>query len=76
MEMVFNNNKKGGVYTMAGMRRFKCYGCNHEWEIAYGLGRPDECPQCKNTNIHRAEQDRGYARSGRGGGFGYGCRRS
>ncbi len=34
---------------MAGMRRFKCYGCNHEWEIAYGLGRSNECPQCKNT---------------------------
>lgn len=41
---------------MAGMRRFKCYGCNHEWEIAYGLGRPNECPQCKNTNIHRADK--------------------
>lgn len=67
---------EGGVYTMTGMRRFKCYGCNHEWEIAYGLGRPNECPQCKNTNIHRAETDRGYARAGRGGGFGHGCGRS
>jgi len=66
---------EGGVYTMTGMRRFKCYGCNHEWEIAYGMGRPSECPQCKNTNIHRAETDRGYARVGRGGGFGHGCRR-
>ena len=66
---------EGGVYTMTGMRRFKCYGCNHEWEIAYGLGRPNECPQCKNANIHRAEMDKGYARAGRGSGFGRGCRR-
>jgi len=61
---------------MDSMRKFKCYDCNHEWEIAYGVGRPNECPQCKSMNIHRAEQDRGYARSGRGGGFGHGCRRS
>lgn len=69
---------EGGVYKMLGMRRFKCYDCNHEWELPYGTGRPTECTQCKSKNIHRAEQDRGYARVGRGVGFGYGkgrCRR-
>lgn len=63
---------------MAGMKRFKCYDCKHEWEIPYGIGRPTECPQCKSKNIHRAEQDRGYSRVARGVGFGYGkgrCRR-
>jgi predicted DNA-binding protein (UPF0251 family) len=64
---------EGGVYRMANMRKFKCYDCNHEWEMPYGTGRPQECPQCKSKNIHRAEEDRGYARAGRG--FGRGCRR-
>jgi len=59
---------EGGVYRMANMRKFKCYDCNHEWEMPYGTGRPQECPQCKSKNIHRAEEDRGYARAGRGRG--------
>ena len=69
---------EGGVYKMARMKKFRCYDYNHEWEIPYGTGRPTECPQCKSKNIHRAEQDRGYTRVGRGVGFGYGkgrCRR-
>ena len=28
----------------------------------YGTGRPENCPSCKSGNIHRAEEDRGYAR--------------
>jgi predicted DNA-binding protein (UPF0251 family) len=55
---------EGGVYTMAGMKKFRCYDCDHTWEIAYGTGRPQNCPQCKSANIHRAEEDRGYARRG------------
>ena len=65
---------EGGVYKMAGMKKFRCYDCNHVWEMPYGIGRPSECPQCKSKNIHRAEEDRGYARLGRG--FGFGCRRT
>jgi len=61
----------GGVYTVAGMRKFKCYACNHVWGTPYGTGRPRECPQCRDANIHRAEDDRGYARKG-GPGFGRG----
>jgi predicted DNA-binding protein (UPF0251 family) len=53
---------QGGAYKMTGLRKFKCHDCNHEWEISYGLGRPNECPQCKNTNIN-------YAHTGRSGGF-------
>ncbi|MDD5063776.1 MAG: DUF134 domain-containing protein [Phycisphaerae bacterium] len=63
---------KGGVYAMAEMRKFKCYVCNNTWEVPYGTGRPKECTQCKSTNIHRAAEDRGYARRG---GAGYGRRR-
>jgi uncharacterized protein len=66
---------EGGVYKMAGMRKFKCYECSHEWEIPYGTGRPAECPHCKSENIHRAEGDRGHSRSNRGFGPGRGCRR-
>ncbi len=58
---------KGGVYDMVGMRKFKCYECNHIWEIPYGSVRPGECPKCQSKNIHRAQEDRGYARAG---GFG------
>jgi len=63
---------KGGVYQMAGMRKFKCYECRHIWENAYGSGRPGECPKCQSKNIHRAEEERGYARAR---GFGRGRRR-
>jgi len=61
---------EGGNYEMReGERLFKCYGCQNEWQEPYGTGRPDECPKCQSTNIHRAPEDRGYARrhGGRGG---------
>jgi predicted DNA-binding protein (UPF0251 family) len=45
---------EGGVYTKAGMRTFICEDCTREWALGYGTGRPQECPQCKNNNIHRA----------------------
>ena len=44
---------EGGVYTKADMRMFICEDCTHEWELGYGTGRPQKCPQCKNNNIHR-----------------------
>jgi predicted DNA-binding protein (UPF0251 family) len=45
---------EGGVYTRTGMRKFRCEDCSHEWELGYGTGRPQECPECRNNNIHRA----------------------
>jgi len=53
-------------------RKFRCSECEHTWEIAYGVPRPSFCPQCRSANLHRAEEDRGYARRdgkerGRGG---------
>jgi Zn finger protein HypA/HybF involved in hydrogenase expression len=66
---------EGGTYAMAQMRKFECSDCDHVWQIPHGTGRPQECPQCKNTNIHRAEDDGVYARKGAPG-FGRGrCRR-
>ena len=54
---------EGGEFEMASMRKFKCYDCQHSWELPYGTGRPENCPSCKSGNIHRAEEDRGYAGS-------------
>ena len=64
---------EGGDFAMAAMRKFKCYECQHSWEVPYGTGRPEGCPSCKGGNIHRAEEDRGYARRV-GRGQGRGCR--
>jgi len=60
---------EGGEFEMAAMRKFKCYGCQHSWELPYGTGRPENCPSCRSGNIHRAQEERGYAeRFGRGQG--------
>ena len=64
---------EGGEFSMADEtagRKFKCYDCQHSWEVPYGTGRPNNCPSCKGENIHRAE---GF---GRGAGKGRGrCNR-
>jgi uncharacterized protein len=65
---------EGGEFEMAAMRKFKCDGCQHSWKLPYGTGRPESCPSCKSGDIHRAEEDRGYARGG-GRGQGRCCRR-
>jgi transposase-like protein len=44
------------------MRQFKCFDCNHTWEIPYGAGGrgvDQVCPKCKSTNVHRIEKERG-----------------
>ncbi len=58
---------EGGVVKMIE-RFFVCYDCKNEWTLAHGSGRPNECPKCKSSNIHRAPHDRGWARGGRGRG--------
>jgi len=53
------------------MREFKCYDCNHEWELPFGQGGrgvEQVCPECGSDNIHRVGKDRGRGRSGRGWG--------
>ena len=60
---------EGGEFEMASTRRFRCDDCQHSWELPYGTGRPENCPSCKSGNIHRVQEDRGYARRlGRGQG--------
>jgi len=64
---------KGGAIEMVE-KYFVCCDCKHEWTLPYGAGRPAKCPKCEGVNIHRAPQDRGWARAGRGPGRGR-CRR-
>ena len=64
---------EGGDYVMM-QRKFTCYECGHEWELPYGTGRPAVCPMCGSENLHRAPEDRGYARRGRRGPGGRGQR--
>ena len=52
-------NIEGGPIEM---RTFKCSECQHGWAVPFGTGRPQECPQCKSKNLHRAEEDRGMGR--------------
>ena len=66
---------EGGEFEMAAMRKFKCYECQHSWDLPYGTGRPENCPSWKSGNIHRAQEDRGCAR-GVGRGQGKGCLRT
>ena len=63
---------EGGNYTMDSMRTFVCLECKHEWQIPFGTGCPDKCPECESRNIHRSPQERGYAHMAGGRGR---CRR-
>lgn len=60
---------EGGNVVIGALRIFRCADCQHTWELPYGTGRPAACPKCQSRNIHRAEEDRGWAR-GRPGGWG------
>ena len=64
---------EGGEFEMTAMRKFRCHDCQHSWDLPYGTGRPKDCPSCKSGNIHRAQEDGGYAR-GFGRGQGRCCR--
>ncbi len=52
---------EGGKIIM-NERKFLCSDCNHVWTVPYGTRRPDKCPNCQKTNIHRHPDDRGYNR--------------
>ena len=66
---------EGGEFEMASVRKFRCFDCQHAWELPYGTGRPEGCPSCKGGNIRRAEENKGFARNV-GRGQGRCCRRS
>jgi hypothetical protein len=44
------------------MRTFKCYECEHTWQIPFGEGSAGSsliCPECGSGNVHRVHNDRG-----------------
>ncbi len=44
------------------MRKFKCFNCQHEWQLPHGEGGQGTemtCPKCGSHNIHRIEKERG-----------------
>lgn len=47
-------------------RKFQCSSCENIWEVPYGTSRPAECPKCKSTNIHRADENKGYNKHNQG----------
>ncbi len=60
---------EGGDYVMArDNRKFRCSACEFEWEEPHGTARPVSCPKCASTDFHRAMEDRGHSRFGRGRG--------
>ncbi len=59
---------EGGEITMAEKRVFKCYSCDHSWDLDFGGGPPSGCPNCKSMNFHRIDVDAG--RGNKGGGMG------
>ena len=59
---------EGGVIEMSEQRTFRCGDCEHEWQLPFGTGRPEECPQCQSKNFRRAEEERGRRGNGRGRG--------
>lgn len=45
---------EGGKVEMAQTRSFTCHACRTTWEVPFGTGRPESCPQCRSANIHRS----------------------
>ena len=44
------------------MRTFKCYKCEHTWQLPFGeggVGSSLSCPECVSSNVHRVHHDRG-----------------
>ena len=59
---------EGGPIIMA-KRTFKCAACDHEWQVPFGTGRPENCPGCNSANIFRADSGpRGVCGNPHGGG--------
>ncbi|NLK07939.1 MAG: DUF134 domain-containing protein [Firmicutes bacterium] len=53
---------EGGSYRLA-MRKFRCLGCNHEFDLPFGSGQRGldaRCPECDTTGAQRVgERGRG-----------------
>lgn len=54
---------EGGDIEMCDSREFKCYSCQHTWNVPFGICRPTECPECKSEDLHRTGTDCGTGRA-------------
>ncbi len=46
---------EGGDVRVSGLRSFKCFDCRHEWEVPFGTGRPEACPECSGNAFKRTD---------------------
>ena len=46
---------EGGEIEMGEQRTFECLECRHGWQLPFGTGRPEGCPECKGPDIRRAD---------------------
>jgi uncharacterized protein len=58
---------EGGEIEMPEQRMFKCKQCQHVWGLAYGSGRPEECPKCQTRSIQRVSDQDDSLGSGKAG---------
>lgn len=61
---------EGGVIEMASKRTFQCDACENRWQLPFGSGRPEGCPECGAKAIHRewTAEEAGQRGAGRGRG--------
>jgi len=60
---------EGGPVSMVA-REFICRPCSHRWSVPFGVPRPQTCPACDSTDIHRMDPmagPQGEAHQGRCG---------
>lgn len=38
-------------------RMFYCADCSHSWSVPFGTGKPQNCPKCGSSAVHRKHAD-------------------
>lgn len=66
-----NAIKIEGGPVITDNRYYKCSACEYEFHQAFGSGRPEQCPECEESDILRFEPERRHGQGGRGGGRGF-----
>lgn len=61
------SSRSFGLQEVIIMRYFKCFDCEHLWEIIFwedGKGTRMACPECRSLNVHQIEKVHGWDREG------------
>ncbi|MCP5111007.1 MAG: DUF134 domain-containing protein [bacterium] len=48
----------GGKFETSELRDFACVDCGHQWQLPFGTGRPQGCPECSSDHFHRTDGGR------------------